>query len=39
MKFNTGGKAPVSIGWDLPTYEVEASLNDVQKAALTEDLK
>ena len=38
IKFNTGGKTPVSIGSDLPLLRVETALTTIQKKALTEDL-
>ena len=38
IKFNTGGKTPVSIGSDLPLLKAETALTADQKKALTEDL-
>ena len=38
IKFNTGGKTPVSIGSDLPLLTVETVLTDDQRKALSEDL-
>jgi len=38
LKFDTGGKAPVAVGCDLPGMELEQELTDEQKAALQEDL-
>jgi hypothetical protein len=38
MKFNTGGRVPVAAGVDLPEFQVETPLTDVQGKALSEDL-
>ena len=38
IKFNTGGKTPVTIGSDLPLLKVETVLTDDQRKALSEDL-
>jgi len=38
IKFNTGGKTPVTIGSDLPFLKVETFLTDDQRKALSEDL-
>ena len=38
IKFNTGGKTPVTIGSDLPLLKAEIALTADQKEALTEDL-
>ena len=38
IKFNTGGKIPVTIGSDLPLLKAETALTADQKKALAEDL-
>ena len=38
IKFNTGGKTPVTIGSDLPLLKAETALTVDQKKALSEDL-
>jgi hypothetical protein len=37
LKFDTGGRIPVSVGVDLPDYRVETRLTGDQKQALRED--
>ena len=39
LKFALGARLPVAVGCDLPGIEVEATLTDDQRAALTDDLR
>ena len=38
MKFNTGGRVPVAVGVDLPTFQAETKLSAEQLRSLEEDL-
>ena len=39
LKFDTGGEAPIAIGSDLPQLLEEATLDDAQRQALSQDLE
>jgi len=39
MKFDTGGKAPIAVGVDLPGLQEETRLNEEQRKALESDLR
>ena len=38
MKFNTGGRVPIAAGVDLPELQVETSVTDDQRQALSQDI-